>query len=290
MRHRRGSSSSVVHSTSTQRTAHGDIRPPTPPRPLPAEHQTGPPGHSSGADSERAPFAGYLAARAQELGSDLPLTFTRERSAVQSDLVSCQLRSKQLAARKATTPQQQKRAADVAQHALNVKVRETEARLAAREAALLQRQADRQNVEEVRWDFQQAFSCERDTTTEHGAARTEAIHTLRPLGAPSSTSNDAAMLSSEAWDTPLINWAVAAQYTASDSLPVVGRQSSFLPGQTWSTVRPTSAAIQPHRAFTIEDVQVLERGLELHWSRRGAEELDCIKEQLGLPINFRNRN
>ena len=265
----------------------------------------GPTGHSGSADG--APFAGYVAARAQALGSDLPFAFICERSAVQTDLVSCQSRSHQaqLAARKATPQQQeldrQKHAADVAQHVLDVKVRETEARLAAREAVLLQRQIDRQNVEEVHssrptqlpQDFQQALPCERDTLTDHGA-RTEAVRTLRALRAPPSSSDDVAALSSEAWESSLINWAVE-QYGESGSLPVVGPPSSLVPEQTRSAAQPafspsstSPAAIQPHRAFTIEDIQTLERGLELHWSQKGAAQLDAIKQQLGLTIISRN--
>ena len=64
---------------------------------------------------------------------------------MQADLVSCQpsFHQVELAAHKPALRQQeldcQTRAADVAQQDLDVKVRETEARLAAREAALLKR-------------------------------------------------------------------------------------------------------------------------------------------------------
>ena len=95
----------------------------------------------------------------------------------------------------------------------------------------------------------------------------EAMHALRALAAPpvSNIGDDVALLSSPAWSSPLIDWAVA------HSIERGVRASFSLPEQT-----------QQHN-FTMEDFCILKQGLALHWSKKGAAQLELIKHQLGLP-------
>ena len=81
----------------------------------------------------------------------------------------------------------------------------------------------------------------------------------------SNIEDDVALLSSPAWTSPSIDWAVAHSIEGGVRAPF------SLPEQT-----------QRH-TFTMEDFRILEQGLALHWSEKGAAQLELIKHQLGLP-------